>query len=368
LKTVYISASEYPQTTANGVQVVKQCNAFSKVLGDVVLLARVSKKNIDRVSGIRQSYQIADKVELKMMRYCFLPSVLRSIIYPIWVCSRISRGTEFVYSRHMLALLFVGIIFRTKKTLLECHAPPCGYLKVVFWILWKMNLLCGLVVISRKLKEILLAQYNGLDPTKILVAHDGCDPESVLSVNFKATSVGYVGGFYKGRGLALIVRLAERMIDVNFHLIGGTISELSSLTNMKVPANLVCHGRVSQAELPRFYGMFNVAIAPYESVVYTPDGSDTSSYMSPLKIFEYMAWQKVVLASDLPVIREVLIDHVNSFLLPPDDINAWEDAINRLKDIGLAKKLIDNAYQDAVLKYSWEVRARSIIFQYEVES
>ena len=55
--------------------------------------------------------------------------------------------------------------------------------------------------------------------------------------------------------------------------------------------------------------------------------SDTGKFMSPLKIFEYMSHKKAIIASDLPVIREVLNER-NSVLVKSDDINLW---INVLK-------------------------------------
>jgi glycosyltransferase involved in cell wall biosynthesis len=54
--------------------------------------------------------------------------------------------------------------------------------------------------------------------------------------------------------------------------------------------------------------------------------------MSPLKIFEYMAHGKPIVSSDLPVIREVLRDRVNSVLVSPDNRSDWVKALQRLRE------------------------------------
>jgi glycosyltransferase involved in cell wall biosynthesis len=82
--------------------------------------------------------------------------------------------------------------------------------------------------------------------------------------------------------------------------------------------------------------------------------------MSPLKIFEYMASKKAIVASDLPVLREILSE-TNAILVAPDDLEAWKDAIRKLKDNTLRKKLGSAAHKAFRSKYTWDIRARNVI-------
>ena len=73
--------------------------------------------------------------------------------------------------------------------------------------------------------------------------------------------------------------------------------------------------------------------------------SDTSRFMSPLKIFEYMSHKKPIIVSDLPVIREVL-NEKNSILIDSDNVRLWVEAILKLKDFKNRELLSNQALLD----------------------
>ncbi len=65
------------------------------------------------------------------------------------------------------------------------------------------------------------------------------------------------------------------------------------------------------------------------------------------------------MSSDLPVLREILHDE-NSILLPSDDLDAWQEAINEIiKNNKNAESLSRNAYETAK-NYTWEKRVHKI--------
>jgi glycosyltransferase involved in cell wall biosynthesis len=53
---------------------------------------------------------------------------------------------------------------------------------------------------------------------------------------------------------------------------------------------------------------------------------------SPLKLFEYMAAGRPIVASSLPAIAEVLRDGENALLVPPGDVSKLAMAVARLRD------------------------------------
>jgi glycosyltransferase involved in cell wall biosynthesis len=84
--------------------------------------------------------------------------------------------------------------------------------------------------------------------------------------------------------------------------------------------------------------------------------------MSPLKIFEYMASKRPIIATNLPSLREILVDGENAILVPPGSPGALAGAIKRLSgDNALCAKLAENAYLDVSEKYTWKMRAEKII-------
>jgi glycosyltransferase involved in cell wall biosynthesis len=91
-----------------------------------------------------------------------------------------------------------------------------------------------------------------------------------------------------------------------------------------------------------------------------PQNEHYSYYMSPLKMFEYMASKRPIIATNLPSIKEILNDS-NSLLINPGAPEELVNAIEKLKlDKNLGQKLSDQAYQDA-LKYTWFKRVENII-------
>jgi len=113
--------------------------------------------------------------------------------------------------------------------------------------------------------------------------------------------------------------------------------------------------------IPEFKNSFDIFLAPYEKKVsvFGSDGSDTSKFMSPLKIFEYMSHKKPMIASDFPVIREVL-NEKNSILVDCDDIDSWFSSINELRNANRRDAIANQALSD-FNKYTWKKRSIQLI-------
>ena len=96
--------------------------------------------------------------------------------------------------------------------------------------------------------------------------------------------------------------------------------------------------------------------------VIVADGTDIARWTSPMKLFEYMAAGLPIVASDFPVIREVLCDGENALLVDPADINAWCSRLNLLvENTEHAAKLGLQAKLDLEEKYTWAARAEQVL-------
>jgi glycosyltransferase involved in cell wall biosynthesis len=77
-------------------------------------------------------------------------------------------------------------------------------------------------------------------------------------------------------------------------------------------------------------------------------------------MFEYMASGRVIVSSDLPVIREILTDGQEAYLVEPDNVEAWYAAIQAIAaHPEEAGKMAYHA-KEKVLKYTWKNRAATI--------
>ena len=176
-------------------------------------------------------------------------------------------------------------------------------------------------------------------------------------------TAGYTGHFYAGRGIELLVSLAQRLPGFNFLLAGGEPDEVARLAKIlegdKIK-NVVLPGFIPNAALPLYQAACEVLLMPYQHQVAASSGGDISRYLSPMKVFEYMAAGRAIISSNLPVLGEVLNLH-NAILLSPDDLEGWVGALEMLQaQPQVGQRLAEQALRD-VQSYTWEARARRIL-------
>ena len=202
------------------------------------------------------------------------------------------------------------------------------------------------------------------------VAHDAAssrfDPTQSVSTptapGAEPVHVGYVGNLYEGRGIEMIIEAAKHLPALTFDIIGGRQNDLAALRSRAIPTNVILHGFVAPADLPGFYERLDIVLLPHQTRAVGASGrTNIAPFCSPLKLFEYMASGKAVVASDLPVLREVLVHQRNALLVAPDDLPGWVSAIETLADnphlrTGLGKA----ARADFEAQFTWEVCASAI--------
>ena len=135
----------------------------------------------------------------------------------------------------------------------------------------------------------------------------------------------------------------------------GLVSKEEYREQARRAGNVTLTGFVPPARVPEYLAAADILVMPT-----TPDLA-YAAFTSPLKLFEYMASGRPVVASDIPVIREVLEPGVNALLYPPRDADALATAALRLvHEPGLSAVLAEQAWAD-VQQYGWQRRAQRIL-------
>ena len=176
--------------------------------------------------------------------------------------------------------------------------------------------------------------------------------------------VAYVGALYDGKGMEIVLPLAHRCPDVNFHIVGGRVQDIEHWKSKAVGlTNIFFHGFYPHAQVFSIMKKMDVLLAPNLTAIKGYGGiTDIGKWTSPLKLFEYMAAKKPILASDIEVLREVLVHEKNSILCDPDDSEAWQAGLSRLlSDRELADRLTSKAFADLTEKYTWSKRAEALL-------
>jgi glycosyltransferase involved in cell wall biosynthesis len=85
-----------------------------------------------------------------------------------------------------------------------------------------------------------------------------------------------------------------------------------------------------------------------------PNADGSPFFGSPTKLFEYMAMERAIIASDLDQIGEVLRHGDTAWLVPPADVGALADAMSRLvDDPALGTRLGTAARREALAHHTW---------------
>lgn len=194
----------------------------------------------------------------------------------------------------------------------------------------------------------------GADPARIHVAPSGVNVEAYASVppldpaRLEQPRVVYVGTITASRGLRVFEALADRGL-CRPTLVGHQPEATTASDAIQV------RPFVAPRDVPRLYDECDLVLLPYQHDLQHADS------ISPIKLFEAMAAGRPIIASDLPTIREVIEHEVHGLLVPPDDIDGWAAAVQRLRDDHtLARRLADRARAEAN-RYSWTHRAITIL-------
>jgi glycosyltransferase involved in cell wall biosynthesis len=367
----YLSNSQIPSQTANSINVMKMCQAFAKNGNAVTLYAQngisMTYEEIFRYYSVENSFNI-----IRFNKTPFKGFVGESVYtYDIVRELRTKPLPDLFYGRYPYSL--AGVAHLGIPLIYEAHTPPSGPLKrqVEQWLFSRRNF-HRLVVISESLCQEYIRIFPWLPMGRIRVAHDGADMpiKTVKSPLCKGLlghaenfQVGYVGHLYPGKGMEIISLLAHRLPQMDFHVVGGMDEDLDRWQQPGTAPNLFFHGFVPHANLPWYFDKFDVLLAPYQKkVMGVGRKKDNAPWMSPLKLFEYMASGKAIVCSDLPVLREILSHRQDALLIPPEDIEAWARALCTLQDDSdLREMLAISAKEKFLARHTWEKRAGMVL-------
>jgi glycosyltransferase involved in cell wall biosynthesis len=222
------------------------------------------------------------------------------------------------------------------------------------------------IVVSEPLKVHLTTNWS-VPPDKIVVFPNVADvqrfrPDPKIRAEVRASLgldihplVAFVGNFYEWHDVATLLdafaQVLEAYPDARLVLVGDGSRRQAMMqraADLGLGDAARFTGLVAHAEVPRLLAAADIAVVPYPPM-------ETDLWLSPLKLFEYMASGKAVIASAVGQLTDVVHDGRNGLLVPPGDVPAMTAALLRLVgDPALRSQLGQQARQDAVQKHSWE--------------
>jgi glycosyltransferase involved in cell wall biosynthesis len=371
MRILYLSLSYVPSRRASSVQVMKMCDAFGRLGHEVLLLTKHTRARVE--PGVADPFAFYGTGRSFRIREIRRPGFRGGgAIHALGVLRQLAarrRSTDIAYCRDVLGAVAAAEI--GYDVVFEAHGLAARpWLERLGRRLAASPSLRRLVAISSALAREL--EMRALTPRcgDVVVAADGADPPGDAAPcppprGFVAgrPNVGYVGNLYAGRGIELILTLAEREPDLRFHLVGGHADDLRRWQARCRLPNVVFHGFAPPSELFRFYQHLDVVLMPFASGGGNlRNGEDTHRWMSPMKMFEYMAAGVPIVSTDLPVLREVLDHERNALLVPDGSIEDWQQAVKRLVTTpALGRRLRAAARADVIEHFTWDRRANRVL-------
>ena len=371
MKIAQILPAALPAQTANSIQGMKMAQAFVQAGHDLRVIAPGRDPNLPWPELAKQ-YGLSTQFAIR-----WLPrsGIWLSYDYGLRAVFRARHwGADLVYTRLPQAAAYAA--WTGLRTVFEVHDLPARRMASRL-----MNIFLEgagavrLVAITQALADAFEKQFPLPDREGfLLVAPDGVDLDryqdlptpgaarAALELPERFTA-GYTGHLYAGRGIELMLEMAGLRSEINFLLVGGRPEDIACAQDAAQRLglkNLTLTGFVPNADLPLYQAASDVLLMPYQSRVAASSGGDIAAYLSPMKMFEYLASGRPILASDLPVFGEVL-DHQNAIILPPADADAWVAALDRLQASAHQRKTLAAAARKTVQQYTWEKRAERIL-------
>lgn len=380
MKLAYISNIRIPSRRAHSVQVMKMCEAFSRVS-----LPEDEKVEVVLVVAHRREEIAEDPFDFYGIAKTFTIKKLWCIDLPLGKFGHVLQLTTFALSGCVYALthkadliftrdeIFAPLIALTrKKVLYEVHTR-----RDFFFNVFALKHIWRLVMISEGLKKYYIETY-GISKDKILVAHDAVTPESfdvseqkdairarlgLLSDRFVVGHLGKATTLGKPKGVEEIINAFAFVLQTHqeafLFLAGLEEKEIPIMESLLQKAHVPTSayklvGHVPQKDFPPYFKACDALVMNY------PNTEHYRLFMSPIKMFEYMASGVPIVTTDLPVVREVL-DEADAWFVQPDNVDSLAHGITQvIEQKDEAAKRAQGAHWKVLAQYTWEKRAQAI--------
>ena len=391
-RLAYVADIRLPSQRASAVQVLNQCQALIQAGGEVDLivpyrLARSpeSRKlaDLSASTGLRRLPRL---VFLPCLDLTFvsdrLPERLALVLFYLQHLSFLTLAAAFlalkrpsrVHTREVHLPLFWGRVLEWLgvRMTLELHNFPTS--RAGIWVhRLAVRRAVGVAVISQGLAQAI--EEGGLVPRRLSVLPDAVgeaffqplgsvgELRHALDLPTKDPIVLYAGTLYWAwKGVRTLIE-AQRISGDKAWLVivGGSplprhLEEMKSLVESLGLRRVILTGFVPPAQVPAYLQAADVLVLPNSGAA-----EISRLYTSPLKLFEYLASGRPIIASDLPSIREILTHGRDGWLVPPDDPSALAAGITTLLDAPDLGAALARQGRAIARRHTWLGRAESLM-------
>lgn len=368
MKMYYLANARMPNEKAHGIQIAKMCEAFLEAGIDLTL---VLPRRGQPEQTIRDFYNLRVEVPTvllpaldkhaggPLLYYLSAVSFMWSYLFYFWF--RADRKQAILYTVDLDHISYGFMPFIGLPYFSEMHG---GKPKTLLHRL----LFAGAagIIPTNHITENQLSRTFAISPKRMLVEPNGVDllhfspldknnARHKLGLSPSARLALYVGRFFDWKGLEILPPAAELLRgDVQFGIVGGSRMDLERLIGPLPQSALHFYGEKLYADIPLWLSAADVLV-----VLGTKRDEQSYRYTSPMKVFEYMAMNRPIVASGTPALHDILSDR-ECFWYEPDSAHSLAEAIRTaVREEGEAKRRAETA-QERMQTRSWEARAHRV--------
>lgn len=371
MKILYLASVRIPSEMASGLAIVRQCQAFVEIGHQVDLLVpvrNVSADTIESVYGIQPKFSVVKIKSTAIYSYgkigFYFMLLLESLKMFLYFLKK-KRKFDVIYARDQRSLLLFVLFGNRSRCYLELHTKHTDF--ITKFVVQRVK---KVIVISKGLQEY----YEGISKrADIQVEPSGVDLEqfknlpdqSVLKNKFDLPSdkivFGYVGKYKtmgESKGVKEIIEafaLAyQKVKNIHLLIVGVEARERSEIIEIAEGVSLPNTAYAILALDQRIFAEY--LMASDVLLMNYPNTEHYAKFMSPTKLFAYLATGKIVITSDLSSVREIADESMVLFSGCGDVEVLGKVMFDVCLNVSSYKFLGQNTLS-SVSRYSWKERA-----------
>ena len=194
-------------------------------------------------------------------------------------------------------------------------------------------------------------------------------PAPLRCLDGETATLLYTGTLADWQGLELLVAAMAKLVverSVRLRIVGRGRSRQRKLLAKQIrklglDAHISVEPAVPHHEVPMLIAAADVCVAPLAL-----NDRNVTQGCCPIKVIEYMASGRPIVAANLPVVRELVREDVDALLFSPDDPDDLAQQIARLlDDRSLAERLAANAAERAQTNFTWHAAQKKLLKVYD---
>ncbi|MGQ0794293.1 MAG: glycosyltransferase family 4 protein [Deltaproteobacteria bacterium] len=369
-RILYVASPPLFSGGASAIHVMKMCQAMSRlgIRARLVIPSYDERENPFEYYGVLPDFQISTLPRSPVARHIAHGAAAA-------LATLMGRGTFDLAVTRNIVFAYLAAVFLQVPTVYDAHHPLVNRAaRFLFDSFKDSKYLVRFTTNSAGLGAIYLSL--GLPREKLVVAPNGVDLDKFDNLPEKESAraalglpndkkiVCYAGNTYQGRGIETLAAIAAEMRDALFLVVGGLEADnqkYRKLAESLGAANFILTGFVPHKSVPLYLAASDALVMPYTSAMTIKGGTAAADFTSPIKLFEYMAARRPIVATSIPSLGEILEDGKNAILVAPDSRDALLEGIeSALGNPDLAEKLAGRARRE-VAQYTWEQRVKKIL-------